>query len=39
MLFHGYVNEYNGFLKPLTKDEEDLLIEKANCGDKNAREK
>ena len=28
MLFHGYVNEYNGFPKPLTKEQEDELVEK-----------
>lgn len=39
VLFHGYVNEYNGFPKPLTKEEEDDLVEKAHSGDKNAREK
>lgn len=39
VLFHGYVNEYNGFPKPLTKDEEDDLVEKAQSGDENAREK
>lgn len=37
--FHGYVNEFNGFPKPLTKDEEDKLVEKAQNGDKSAREK
>ncbi|MBQ8615706.1 MAG: RNA polymerase sporulation sigma factor SigK [Clostridia bacterium] len=39
VLFHGYVNEYNGFPKPLTKDEEDKLVEQANFGDEKAREK
>jgi len=39
MIFHGYVNEYNGFPKPLSKKEEDLLIEKAHKGDLSAREK
>lgn len=39
VFFHGYVNEYNGFPKPLTKDEEDELVEKANSGDESAREK
>ena len=39
MFFHGYVNEYNGFPKPLTKTEEDDLIEKAQSGDVIAREK
>ena len=37
--FHGYVNEFNGFPKPLTKDDEDDLVEKAENGDKSAREK
>lgn len=39
MLFHGYVNEYNGFLKPLTREEEAKLIDQMNAGDTNAREK
>ena len=39
MFFHGYVNEFNGFPKPLKKEEEDKLIEKMQNGDKNAREK
>ena len=39
MLFHGYVNEFNGFPKPLSKEDEDLLVEKAQNGDKIAREK
>ena len=39
MFFHGYVNEYNGFPKPLKKDEEDILIEKMHSGDKISREK
>ena len=39
MFFHGYVNEFNGFPKPLKKDEEDLLVEKMQNGDQNAREK
>ena len=39
MFFHGYVNEYNGFPKPLKKDEEDKLIEESNNGNKQAREK
>ena len=38
MLFHGYVNEFNGFPNPLTKEEEDLYISKMLEGDKNARE-
>ncbi len=39
MLFHGYVNEFNGFPKPLSKEDEDLLVEKAQNGDLSAREK
>ncbi len=39
MFFHGYVNEYNGFPKPLNKKEEDLLIEQMRNGDAQAREK
>lgn len=39
MLFHGYVNEFNGFPKPLSKEDEDLLVEKAQNGDASAREK
>ena len=39
MFFHGYVNEYNGFPKPLTKQEEDKLIEDMRMGDTKAREK
>jgi len=39
MIFHGYVNEFNGFPKPLKKEEEDNLIEKMHNGDTKAREK
>ena len=39
LLFHGYVNEYNGFPNPLSKDEEDDLIERMRAGDDKAREK
>ena len=39
MFFHGYVNEYNGFPKPLSKQEEDILVQKAHSGDELAREK
>ena len=39
MFFHGYVNEFNGFPKPLTKDEEDELIVKMHQGDTQAKEK
>ena len=37
MFFHGYVNEYNGFPKPLSKQEEDILVQKAHSGDELAR--
>ena len=39
MFFHGYVNEFNGFPKPLKKDEEDKLIEDMRLGNEKAREK
>ena len=39
MLFHGYVNEFNGFPKPLTKEEENKLIEDMHSGNEKAREK
>lgn len=39
MFFHGYVNEFNGFPNPLTKEEEDLFIDKMLNGDTTAREK
>lgn len=39
MFFHGYVNEFNGFPKPLKKEEEDILIEQMKNGDEKAREK
>ena len=39
MFFHGMVNEYNGFPKALTKQEEDDLIEKMHAGDNTARTK
>lgn len=39
MFFHGFVNECNGFPKPLSREEEDLYIEKMQAGDKQAREK
>lgn len=38
MMFHGYVNDYNGFLKPLTKQEEDKFVNQMIAGDKAARE-
>ena len=39
MFFHGYVNEYNGFPKPLKKEEEDKLVEEVSKGNEKAREK
>ncbi len=39
MLFHGYVNEYNGFPKPLKKEEEEKYVTLMRNGDKSAREK
>lgn len=39
MFFHGYVNEFNGFPKPLRKDEEDKLVMDMRSGDETAREK
>lgn len=39
MFFHGYVNEYNGFPKPLTKEEEIKLIEEMRAGNEKSREK
>ena len=38
MFFHGYVNEFNGFPDPLTKDEEDSLLDKMHNGNKDARQ-
>ena len=38
MFFHGYVNEYNGFPKPLKKDEEEKYVNLMINGDKHARE-
>lgn len=38
IIFHGYVNEFNGFPDPLTKEEEEKLIEKLQHGDNYARE-
>lgn len=38
MFFHGFINECNGFPKPLSKEEEDLYVEKMNAGDLHARE-
>jgi len=39
ILFHGYVNEYNGFPKPLKKEEEDYYIDQMLAGDESAKEK
>ena len=38
MLFHGYINDYNGFPNALTKEQEDKLLEQKEKGDLNARE-
>ena len=39
MFFHGYVNEFNGFPKPLSREEEDKCIDEMLSGSKEAREK
>ena len=39
MFFHGYVNEYNGFPKPLCKEDEEKYVKLMIEGDKKAREK
>ena len=39
MLFHGYVNEFNGFPNPLSKEEEDFYIEEMKKGNEAAKEK
>lgn len=39
MFFHGYVNEYNGFPKPLSKEEEEKYVKLLQEGDQTAREK
>lgn len=38
MMFHGYVNEFNGFPNPLTKEEEEHLLDLMHTGDESARE-
>lgn len=38
MFFHGYVNDYNGFPKPLTAEEEEKYVDAMANGDKRARE-
>lgn len=38
MFFHGIVNEYNGFPKPLTSEEEENYLTALEHGDKKARE-
>ncbi len=38
MFFHGYVNEYNGFPKPLSKEDEEKYVDLMMKGDKKARE-
>ncbi|MBE7077021.1 MAG: sigma-70 family RNA polymerase sigma factor [Clostridiales bacterium] len=37
MFFHGYINDFNGFPNPLSKEEEDDLIDKMRNGDNDAR--
>ncbi len=39
MFFHGYVNEYNGFPRPLKKEDEEKYLKQMMNGDKTAREK
>ena len=39
MFFHGYVNEFNGFPKPLSREEEDKCIDEMLLENKEAREK
>lgn len=39
MFFHGYINEFNGFPNPLSKEEEEILVDKMHAGDMDAREK
>ncbi len=39
MFFHGFVNEANGFPKPLSRDEEEKTVESMLAGDSSAREK
>ncbi len=39
MFFHGYVNEANGFPKPLSREDEEICIEKMMAGDTSARDK
>ncbi len=38
MFFHGFVNDYNGFPNPLTKEEEQHYVKLMQQGDKNARD-
>lgn len=38
MFFHGYVNEFNGFPQPLSKEDEAKYLEAMKNGDKKARE-
>lgn len=38
MFFHGIVNEYNGFPKPLSAEEEEKYLKALEQGDKKARE-
>ncbi len=38
MFFHGYVNEFNGFPRPLSKQQEEKYLTDMQNGDKKARE-
>ena len=38
MFFHGYISDYNGFPDPLTKEQEDKLVEEMENGNLDARE-
>lgn len=38
MFFHGYVNEYNGFPKPLKREDEEKYLSLMAEGDRHARE-
>lgn len=38
MFFHGYVNEFNNFPKPLSKEDEEQYLKKMADGDEKARE-
>ena len=38
MAFHGYINEYNGFPDPLSKEDEDKYVDEMLKGNNHARE-